>query len=238
MKITYIHHSSFLAELEHVYLLFDYFQGDIPVMEEDKPLIVFVSHRHGDHFSPAIFDIEKNHKKTEYIISDDIWQNRVPQELHGKIQFVGPDEELNVDIWPGVEVQVETFKSTDEGVAFWVTTEGKNIYHAGDLNDWAWKGEDEKLNHQMTKRYQNELAKMKGRTCDVAFLPLDSRQEEWFFRGLDAFVKIVPTKHIFPMHVWEDFAVIGRLKAMECSAEYRDRVAEIRGCGDVFEVDL
>ena len=27
MKITYIHHSSFLVELEHVSMLFDYYAG-------------------------------------------------------------------------------------------------------------------------------------------------------------------------------------------------------------------
>ena len=27
MKITYIHHSSFMAELDHAVLLFDYFEG-------------------------------------------------------------------------------------------------------------------------------------------------------------------------------------------------------------------
>ena len=54
MKITYIHHSSFMAELEHTALLFDYFEGDIPEIPEDKPLFVFASHRHGDHFSRSI----------------------------------------------------------------------------------------------------------------------------------------------------------------------------------------
>ena len=29
MKVTYIHHSSFMAELEHAALLFDYFEGEI-----------------------------------------------------------------------------------------------------------------------------------------------------------------------------------------------------------------
>ena len=30
MKITYIHHSSFLVELEHVSMLFDYYAGQLP----------------------------------------------------------------------------------------------------------------------------------------------------------------------------------------------------------------
>ena len=37
MKVTYIHHSSFMAELEHAALLFDYFEGEIPAVEGDKP---------------------------------------------------------------------------------------------------------------------------------------------------------------------------------------------------------
>ena len=57
MKVTYTHHSSFMAELEHAALLFDYFEGEIPAVEGDKPLFVFASHRHGDHFSRAIFDL-------------------------------------------------------------------------------------------------------------------------------------------------------------------------------------
>ena len=57
MKITYIHHSSFLVETEENYFLFDYFEGKLPQLKEDKPLLVFASHRHGDHFSPVIFEL-------------------------------------------------------------------------------------------------------------------------------------------------------------------------------------
>ena len=51
MKVTFIHHSSFLVETESRYLLFDYFQGELPDMKDDKPLYILASHRHGDHFS-------------------------------------------------------------------------------------------------------------------------------------------------------------------------------------------
>ena len=43
MKITYIHHSAFLVETESVYLLFDYFQGNLPELSEKKPLYVFAT---------------------------------------------------------------------------------------------------------------------------------------------------------------------------------------------------
>lgn len=55
MKITYIHHSAFLAELETVSLLFDYTEGTLPKISVKKPLLVFASHRHGDHYSEKKF---------------------------------------------------------------------------------------------------------------------------------------------------------------------------------------
>ena len=44
MKITYIHHSAFLAETEHACLLFDYFKGSLPKLPEGKRLYIFASH--------------------------------------------------------------------------------------------------------------------------------------------------------------------------------------------------
>ena len=39
MKITYIHHSSFMAELDHAVLLFDYFEGNIPETDRDEAFV-------------------------------------------------------------------------------------------------------------------------------------------------------------------------------------------------------
>lgn len=55
---------------------------------------------------------------------------------------------------------VETLPSTDEGVAWFVTAEGKFIFHAGDLNWWHWEGEDKAWNANMAadfKRYTEPL---------------------------------------------------------------------------------
>ena len=77
-------------------------------------------------------------------------------------------------------LKVEGFKSTDEGVAFWCSVDGLEIYHAGDLNHWYWDGEAPEWNKNMTKAYREEIAKMHGRTADIAFLPLDPRLGEYF----------------------------------------------------------
>ena len=48
IKVTYLGHSGFLAELEDVCLLFDYYKGELPELDPDKKMAVFVSHSHYD----------------------------------------------------------------------------------------------------------------------------------------------------------------------------------------------
>ena len=54
MRVTFLGHSGFLMESESVCLLFDWSEGELPPLPE-KPLFVFASHRHQDHFQPRIF---------------------------------------------------------------------------------------------------------------------------------------------------------------------------------------
>lgn len=86
-------------------------------------------------------------------------------------------------------MKIRAFKSTDEGVAFLIETEGKRIYHAGDLNNWVWAGEPEADNKRMSENFHKELEKMKGIHIDVAFMLLDPRQEKDFYLGMDDFMK-------------------------------------------------
>jgi len=231
LKITYIHHSSFYVETDSASLLFDYFQGSLPEFPKEKTLYVFASHRHGDHFSEVIFDLAEKHENIVFVLSSDIWRKRVPEHLRERAYFLKPDE-----VWEHEGMKVETYRSTDEGVAFWCTVDGKEIYHAGDLNHWYWDGEDEQWNRDMTAAYRREIAKMHGRTADIAFLPLDPRQEQYFYLGIDDFVKEVHVKAIFPMHFWGQFDVAERLKDLPCSEGYRDRIIEIKQEGHEYEI--
>ena len=234
MKITYIHHSSFMAELEHTALLFDYFEGDIPEIPEDKPLFVFASHRHGDHFSRSIFDLSDGRRKVTYVLSDDIWRRQVPEELLGRTTFMGPGESGCLADGAGQPLEIEAFKSTDEGVAFLIKAEGQVIYHAGDLNNWVWEGEPEKDNQRMSENYHKELAKLAGRHIDVAFMLIDPRQEKDFYLGMDDFMRMVVADVVFPMHFWGDFEAASRFKALPCAKSYGDRIHEIRKKGESF----
>lgn len=237
MNITYLHHSGFLIELEQASPLFDYVGGPLPALNPDKDLVVFVSHRHSDHFSPNIFELAARHSGIRFVLSDDIWQNRVPESLGCRTEFI--DSGRVKTLAEGAGIRVTAFHSTDEGVAFIVESEGVTIYHAGDLNDWKWNGESKAWNNNMSANYRRELAKIReaGFYPDVAMLPLDGRQEEWFYLGLHEFMETVGAKHVFPMHFWEDYSVIDRLMALPVSKPYRERIAMIQKEGQIFEVE-
>lgn len=231
MKITYIRHSSFSVELAETILLFDYYEGALPDFVQDKMLVVCSSHAHGDHFSPEIFKLAEGRDQIQYLLSSDISRDKVPEELLGKVQFVDAGEQLS--LLEG-KLQVETLRSTDQGVAFWMNCEGRIIYHAGDLNNWWWEGEDKNWLDTMAADYRQELAKLAGRTADIAFVPLDPRLGQWFYLGMAEFMEKVDAKTVFPMHFWRDYSIINKITEHSSSVNWRDRIVEIHREGEEF----
>ncbi len=233
-SVTYLHHSGFLVATEHGQLLFDWWNTAVPALDPEKDLVVFVSHRHPDHFDPAIWKLAAVHPHVFYVLSDDIWQNRVPDEHRGRVEFVDPGSVLELAECGGMEVTA--FRSTDEGVAFLVEVDGKVIYHAGDLNDWQWKGEPDPWNPDIHAAYGKELEQIRGKGLhpDLAMLVLDGRQEELYSLGIDEFMRTVGAKMVFPMHFWDDFDLIRRFKALPCTEDYREKIVEIQEKGQVF----
>lgn len=223
MKITYIAHSGFLVELERCLLLFDYYRGELPKLDPEKPLYVFVSHRHGDHFNPEIFQFIHTQKRVRFLLSHDIRMslpNRkrwgIEEKDRDRIVVMKANDTYEV---PGLGT-VETLKSTDEGVAFLVTAWDRVIFHAGDLNWWLWKGEDKGWLGTMTANFKRETERIAGRQIDAAFLPLDDRQEEYFYKGMDWYLRSCRIRYAFPMHYWEDDSVIDRFEKLECRKDY------------------
>lgn len=230
MNVTYIEHSGFIVELKSEILLFDYFKGNIPRLDNNKPIYVFSSHNHHDHFNFKIFELMSRYSDVHYILSNDIKRkfgknfftsNCIDEKTYNSIQFIPADSEFQDNY-----IKIETLKSTDEGVAFIVTAGNKTIYHAGDLNLWVWQGESDAYNSKMTSDFQHEIAKINNRHFDIAFLPLDPRQEDWFYKGFDYFMTHTDTDIAYPMHFWNSPSVIDKLKNMECSAEYRNKIAD------------
>lgn len=81
MNITYIYHSCFLVETAECYYLFDYYKGDLPALDADKPVLVFVSHSHQDHYNPAVLSMLRamGMKKIGALLPNDIKPKNYPE---------------------------------------------------------------------------------------------------------------------------------------------------------------
>ncbi len=258
MNITYIHHSCFSVEMEDIVMLFDYYKGNIPTFDADKHIYVFASHKHQDHFDKKIFDLANDYPNITFILSNDIRmndsymdRNNIPEFVRQHIVYIGKNAKKSFPIVnenptesssikdnsvTDSSLLVETLTSTDEGVAFIISYQNKVIYHAGDLNWWTWQGETDDEYNNMTGRFEQEMDKLKDKVIDIAFVPLDPRQEDRFWWGFDHFMKITHTKHVFPMHFWRDYTVIDKLQNMDQAKEYTDSIMNIKEEGQNFIV--
>lgn len=205
MKITYIHHSCFLAETDRFYYLFDYVKGQLPQLDMKKPIFVLSSHSHGDHYNSSVFPLLRaaGMEQIRALLSDDI----TPPPQVDVLQ-VSPAQSYALD----QDLTLTTFRSTDLGVAFLIEDQNTLLYHAGDLNDWVWDEETDAYNEEMTANYRKEIdslsRKLGKNEIDAAFVVLDPRQEKDYDRGLCYFLEKIAVKAVYPMHYWEEPAII------------------------------
>ena len=240
MKVTHIAHSGFSVELEKTVLVFDYYVGDFPAFDPAAQIVVLASHGHPDHFTKRIWQLLGRYENLEFVLSDDIPEARVQKHFavlgldyeaaKAHIHFIGPHQQLE---FPGVKI--ETLLSTDLGVAFVVRTEGKTIYHSGDLHWWVWEGDTEENHREMIDTYTGEIAKIEGLHMDLAFAVLDSRLKD-YWQGLDYFMRHTDPAVVIPMHFWEDVDVIDRFLALPCAEEYGSKLLHTGMGGESWEL--
>ena len=228
MTVTYLYHSGFVVEFDDIVLVFDYYKGELPETVRGKKLYVFSSHYHKDHFQYKVFDWALEYDAT-YVLSKDI-RTKGPE---GRTVKVKRRQNLSVD-----ELQIQTLRSTDEGVAFLVRVKGITLYHAGDLNWWHWEEEGPEYNEKMKRDYQAEIGTIEGEHIDLGFVPLDPRLEEAYGWGIDYFMRHTETIRLFPMHLWGGYKTIPRFIADPLSEDYRDRIVKIERRQQSFEMPL
>ena len=246
MKVNYIHHSSFYIQFEKKVLVFDYYdgksvgdccyEGRMPEFPEDTELYVFASHGHRDHFDMEVLKWSYRYPGIHYIFAKEIkkklgnsalqriFPDRDVQKIKETIHYMKPAEQLEV-----ADIKVETLLSTDSGVAFLVTCEGKTIYHAGDLNWWHWEGESEEDNRYQEKTYKEQIERISERHLDVAFVILDPRQEKDMFLGMDYFMHHAEAEHVVPMHMWKQYEYIQTYKESLKDANLAERIVILQG---------
>ncbi|UKK49996.1 MBL fold metallo-hydrolase [Prevotella sp. E13-17] len=215
MKLTYVFHSCFVLEAEKSILLFDYWMDPknvvAPFLKKEKNIYVFSSHFHEDHFNRTIFEWRKQRQDIIYILSKDIYRHRRAQKEDADVWLA------KGGTWTDGTLSVWASGSTDSGVSWIIETEGKRIFHAGDLNNWyarflqdAKPGEtiyseefDEEIDpiaHE--KQYLGELKDIRKITdsFDVVMFPVDGRIGNGYTLGARQFTDRFKVGLLVPMH--------------------------------------
>ena len=168
MKVLHIYHSGFMVEMEKSTLLFDWYAGELPPIDRDKKLYVFCSHAHEDHYSPAIWTLQEKYPHVTYILDAGIRDAKKHPEADvlfaepRQTYLISEDVKKHLPEWESAaegdkDILIHTLASTDMGVAFYVETEGRRIYHAGDLNVWFWYDEPMEDNMASEKMCREEM---------------------------------------------------------------------------------
>jgi L-ascorbate metabolism protein UlaG (beta-lactamase superfamily) len=246
MQVIFLHHSSFLVEVDDKVLIFDYFDGErvngyhfsgrIPTYAPDTKIYMFASHSHQDHFDMDILKWDKQYPNIRYVLSKDIKispnflkKHGIDPEVRDKILFVGADQNYKLD-----DLSITTFRSTDAGVAYYVDVQGVSLFHAGYLNDWVWEGAGDLVNGKMTREYRHQIKRLSKLPLNLAFVPMDPRLGENRFRGIDFLLRNTDAEFVFPMHMWQDYSGIAEYKRRISNLGMADRIMDIERENQVF----
>jgi L-ascorbate metabolism protein UlaG (beta-lactamase superfamily) len=250
MKLTYIFHSGFVLETEQSIQVFDYWLDPSGVMEgvlkSDKPLYVFSSHFHEDHFTRVIFEWKKQKPNVTYILSKDILRHRRASKEEADVWLAKGGS------WSDSRISVKALGSTDSGVSWIIETECKRIFHAGDLNNWyarflpdAVPGQtiySEEFEEDIApiaheKQYLGELKDIRKVTdsFDLVMFPIDGRIGNGYTLGGRQFIDRFKVGLFVPMHfVASGFESSWRFK--EYAEKKGVRFWEITKEGDMIEL--
>lgn len=239
-EVRYVYHDCFLVTTPECALVFDFWKdptimrnvsseientrsdinesvdsGVVPdfikVISKDKPLYVFVSHFHKDHFNRDIFRWEEVHDNIRFIISKDTAQH-ARHLLRQDSIYRGPRPDPNRvtilrkgETYSDAVLSVKAFGSTDTGNSYAVTIceSGLKIFHAGDLNCWTWRDESTQEEiAQAENAFEMELDPIAREfpAFDIVMFPVDSRIGTGYAEGAHRFLKSINVGHFFPMH--------------------------------------
>lgn len=215
MRLTYIFHSGFAIETDRCILIFDYWmdpEGIVPqLLKTEKPVYVFSSHFHEDHFNREIFSWRQTGSDIIYILSKDILKHRRAQKEEADVWLA------KGGTWSDRLIRVAATGSNDSGVSWIVETDGRRIFHAGDLNNWyarfltddyrgglvysAEFGIDVNPEKE-EKRFLGELKDIRKitDTFSVAMFPVDGRIGNGYTRGARQFIDTFQVGLLIPMH--------------------------------------
>ena len=241
MIVIPIYHSGFLVETAYAYFLFDWWKGKLPAavlshkkaagsISENpwKPLYVFASHSHSDHYNPEIFNLDADafilSWEMEPLVRDEIKKSRPVFFLRphktldlgdGKHlpQSVDPVTSQPVGLTSDSEsvMQTKAEKSSESPASAIVYTLASNdlgIAFAVSTPDGNiyhagdlnnWWWDGDSEDQGMERFYHRELQKIEGTHFRAAMIPYDLRLKEPGY-GIRDFLQYCSADAIYPMH--------------------------------------
>ena len=219
IRLTYIFHSGFLLETDSCILIFDYWMDPAGVVRrcinrsKTKPVYVFASHFHEDHFTREIFTWREDNPNSSctYILSKDILKRRRAKKEEADVWMA------KGGTWEDERIKVTATGSNDSGVSWNVEVDGKRIFHAGDLCNWYARFlEGPNPNQEIyseefgehfnpvteEKRFLGELKDIRKITdsFDLAMFPIDGRIGNGYTLGARQFIDRFKVGVLVPMH--------------------------------------
>jgi len=233
MKLTYIFHSGFLLETDKCFLVFDYWmdpnQVILQALSSPKPMYVFSSHFHEDHFTNRIFSWRDIKKNITYILSKDILKRHRAQQEDADVWLTKGGS------WKDDIIKVIATGSNDSGVSWIIETSDnqgstpKRIFHAGDLCNWYARFLSEEIVPEKIiseefgeinpvaeeKMFLGELKDIRKVTdsFDLVLFPVDGRIGNGYTLGARQFIDRFKVGLFVPMHfVMSGFESAWRMK--------------------------
>ncbi len=199
-KVWFLGHSAWAVKTQNHFLVFDYFCNTwdrkpddsclasgyiIPEEIKDLNVTVFVTHSHGDHYDPRIFNWKETVADIDYVLC---W----PQQTDGQEYTLIPvHEERMVE-----DMNVYVHHSTDLGGGYLVEVDGLSILHMGDHAN----GEDG-LMEEFTAEV--DILKEKAENIDILFAGIRGCSlgaPEQVKRGIYYTLETLQPKLFVPMH--------------------------------------
>jgi L-ascorbate metabolism protein UlaG (beta-lactamase superfamily) len=238
MKLTYVYHSGYVIEARNFAVIFDYYKdsGTLPLkgyvhdelLRKTGRLYVLASHFHPDHFNKDILTWKQQKEDILYIFSSDILHEK-------KVQMTDALFLKKGDHYIDEHISIRAFGSTDVGVSFLIEMEGKQIFHAGDLNNWHWEDESTPAEvEEAEKAYLEELEFLATTVShlDLAMFPVDPRLGTHYMRGAEQFVARIQTSLFAPMHFGEAYDKVAAFAPF--ARIYHCRLLELTHKGQLF----
>ena len=197
-ELEYLQHSGWLIKTPGHVLVFDYVESLSPTNElppelrlstdsfDQRPVVVFVSHSHADHFFPGVTAWAAKRPRIQYVVG---W----PGSGLPEAKVMQPRE-----VWSSDGLRVAAIAATDDGVGFLVSVDGLTVFHGGDHARWVDAIDEPFMAEIMWLKQQKQ-------PIDIALFaiatggPCEPRPAIW--QGVHAAARELAPRVLIPMHV-------------------------------------